>query len=134
MKIKEPTDAILLLLQMLTEHDSDYCFQGDLEDLVRRWYGVRSSSSFDKSLAMLDEEGCVAKEPNPSNKRQNKLRLTARGKRVVRVVNCNRTLALEPLFEALERCAGNKRVEAVLEELLKASKSRMTIPSAGPRG
>jgi DNA-binding MarR family transcriptional regulator len=117
--VKEPTDAILILLQILTQENDGYCFQGELEDLVRRWYGVQTSSSFDKSLAMLDDEKCISKEPNPSNKRENKLRLTSAGRQLTVKIRAERTKALQPLFTVLNGCpsAFRRELPTVLAEL-----------------
>ena len=111
LSIKEPTDAILFLLDILSAGDDGFCFQGKLEDLVRRWYGFATSSSFHKSLALLDDVGCIGKEPNPRDKRENKLRLTSMGKRVAARVRSDRTKAIDPLLRALDGCAQTVRQE-----------------------
>jgi hypothetical protein len=124
--IEEPTDAILVLLETLSESGEGFCIQGKLEDLVRKWYSVETSSSFDKSLAMLDNAKCISKEPNPSNKRQNKLRLTPRGKRVCAMVKADRTRALKPLLRNLEECppAARRELRNVLSALVEIAESQ----------
>lgn len=121
--VKEPTDAILILLDMFSAGDTDFCFQGELEDQVRRWYGVKTSSSFDKSLAMLDKQGCIAKEPNPSNQRENKLRLTPTGRRLAAKVTSERTRALEPMLLLLENSspAFRRELPIVLDRMIESS-------------
>jgi hypothetical protein len=109
---------------MFSESDTDFCLQGELEDQVRRWYGVKTSSSFDKSLAMLDRLGCIAKEPNPSNQRENKLRLTPAGKRLAAKVTSERTRALEPLLLLLESSspAFRRELPTVLDRMIESSR------------
>lgn len=126
-EIKEPTDAILILLEMLSNTPDGFCFQGQLEDLVRRWFGVKTSSSYDKSLAMLDDAKCISKERNPSNKRQNKIRLTAKGKRVCAIVKADRTKALDPLVVAVKTLSPTVRenLSAALVLLLEAAQRQI---------
>src|SRR5207244_760493 len=99
--IQEPTDGILLILDLLCPKRDDFCFQGELEDSVIRWFGVKTSSSFDKKLKLLDDAGCINKERNQHDKREHKLRLTPAGRRAAAKVITNRAKALNPLIDVL---------------------------------
>jgi hypothetical protein len=131
--IKEPADAIVLLLEILSDSGGGFCFQGDLEDRVRQWYGVETSSSFDKSLAILDNLHCVTKQRNPSNKRQNKLELTAHGRQLAARIRTDRVQALAPLMEALGDCAPPLREQLgnALTDLLHTIQPQVGVSAIG---
>jgi DNA-binding PadR family transcriptional regulator len=131
--IEEPTDAILLILELVCADGDNFCFQGKLEDSVTWWYGVKTSSSFDKKLRILDDAGWIDKERNPHDKRENKLRLTPDGKRAAAKVRAQRARALDPLLKVLVDYGSSAQpaLEDLLTTLAKTAQTRLrTSPKA----
>lgn len=99
-ELSELMDAIMWLFDVLVqESKQDFCLQGQLHDLVSRWYGLETRSSFTKTLNKLDDAKFIEKITDASDKRNNKIILTPDGKELLKQIQAERAEAIKPILQ-----------------------------------
>ena len=101
--VNEPMDPILWLIDaMALEGKDGYALRTLVESLVIQWYGPRVKTQFQRLCKTLENEGCIQQKPYENYKVCNCVRLTSKGKKILKGVKESRVKDLGFVYKAVQ--------------------------------
>ncbi len=100
-RVAEPIDAILWLTELLSEDErGNSVLQSHVEQLIYWWY---PQANFSRTLSYLINTGCIIQFPDRTDRRRNRLQITALGKGVLERIKAERQIYIKSLTEKLTK-------------------------------